>query len=151
MDAIRRANTTDTLTVRDEIAATTNYAGVVGTYQGFDANGDVVPQWARVEVVENGEWVPAWLQGEIYPDQGGVFDLGNTLGQTTTIEIPAGTTTETLVATTTNAGVPTLTVLGEHAIRLESNVSVSNPMTITIEYEDEDVAGVDESTLTLYT
>ena len=158
MDAIRQANTiTDTLAIRDEIAATTNYTGVVGTYQGFDANGDVVPQWASIEVVENGEWVPAWLQGEVYPDQGGTFDLGNTLGQTTTIEIPAGTTTETLVitytlvATTTNAGVPTLTMLGEHAIRLESNVSVSNPMTITIKYEDEDVAGVDESTLTLYT
>jgi branched-chain amino acid transport system substrate-binding protein len=157
MDAIRRANTTDTLAIRDEIAATTNYAGVVGTYQGFDANGDVVPQWARIEVVENSEWVPAWLVGEIYPDQGGTFDLDNTLGQTTTIEIPAGTTTETLVitytlvATTTNAGVPTMAMMGEHAIRLEPNVSVSNPMTITIEYEDEDVVGVDESTLTLYT
>jgi len=44
-----------------------------------------------------------------------------------------------------------MTMMGEHAIRLEPNVSVSNPMTITIEYEDEDVAGIDESTLTLYT
>jgi branched-chain amino acid transport system substrate-binding protein len=157
MDAIGRANTTDTVAIRDAIAATANYTGVVGTYQGFDAYGDIAPQWARVGVVENGEWVPVWLQAEIYPDQGGTLDLENTLGQTTTIEIPAGTTTETLaitytlVATITNAGVPTMTMIGEHAIRLESNVSISSPMTITIEYENENVAGVNASTLVLYT
>jgi len=30
----------------DEIAATTDYEGVMGTYEDFDANGDVIPQWA---------------------------------------------------------------------------------------------------------
>lgn len=158
VDAISRANTaTDTLAIRDQIAATANFAGVVGTYQGFDAYGDIVPQWARAEVVENGKWVPVTIVGEVYPAQGGTLSLGNTLGQTTTIEIPAGATaqtlvlTYTLVATTTNAGVPTMTMMGQHAIRLEMNVAVSGRMTITIEYEDGDVAGIDEATLTLYT
>lgn len=156
MAAIERANTTDTLAIRDALATTANYAGVVGTYQGFDTQGDVIPQWSRIEVVEKGEWVPALLNAEFYPDQGGVFDLENTLGQTTTLEIPANTVTETvlmtytLVATMTNANVPTLTMIGEHAIRLEANVSIFNPMTVTIEYEDEDVMGAQESTLTFY-
>jgi branched-chain amino acid transport system substrate-binding protein len=157
MDAIERANTTDTVAIRDAIAATVNYTGVVGTYQGFDTNGDIVPQRARLGVVENGEWVPVWLQGEIYADQGGVLDLENALGQAATIAIPASTTSETLlitytlVATITNAGVPTMTMIGEHALRLKSNVSISNPMTITIKYDNDDVAGVDASTLVLYT
>jgi branched-chain amino acid transport system substrate-binding protein len=156
IDAIERANTTDTLAIRAAIAATVNYAGVVGVYQGFDANRDIVPQWAHVGVVNNGEWVPVWVQAEIYPDQGGILDLESTLGQTTTIEIPAGATTEILaitytqLATVTDAGVPTMTMIG-HAMRLESNVFVSSPMTMTIEYEDEDMAGVDASTLLLYT
>jgi branched-chain amino acid transport system substrate-binding protein len=156
LDALSRAAVTDTLAVRDEIAATGVYTGVVGLYQGFDANGDVVPQRARVETVESGTWVPALVEVEILPGQAGTVDLRNTLGQTATLEIPAGTATETLaitytlVATVTNAGVPTMTMLGQHAIRLESNVSISNPMTVTIEYTDQDVFGIDEATLALY-
>jgi branched-chain amino acid transport system substrate-binding protein len=157
LDAIGRADLIDPPAIRDEIAATADYTGVVGTYQGFDANGDVVPQWAHVEVVENGQWVPAWLQSEIYASQGGTLDLGSTLGQATTIEIPAGTATETLyitytlIVTLTDAGVPTMTMIGQHAIRLEANISISNPMTVTVEYNDEDVIGVDELTLAFYT
>jgi branched-chain amino acid transport system substrate-binding protein len=157
LNAVSRAATTDTLAIRGEIAATGAYTGVVGIYQGFDANGDIIPQWARVEVVENGEWTPALVEVEILPGRAGIVDLENTLGQTTTIEIPAGTATETLVitytlvATVTNAGVPTMTMLGQHAIRLESNVSISSPMTVTVEYTGEDMAGVNEATLALYT
>lgn len=55
--AIDRADSTDPAAIRDEIAATTNYAGVVGTYEGFDANGDVIPQWAWLERYQNGQWV----------------------------------------------------------------------------------------------
>ena len=157
LEAIRQANTpTDTLPIRDQVAATADFAGVVGTYQSFDAYGDAVPQWGRVEMVENGEWVPARLVAEFYPGQDNTLDLSNSLGQTTTIEIPAGATTETLVvtytlvATTTNAGVPTLTMVGQHALRLESSVAVSGSMTVTIQYDDQDMAGIDESTLMLY-
>jgi len=157
LEAIRQANTpTDTLPIRDQVAATANFTGVVGTYQNFGAYGDVEPQWGRVEMVENGEWVPARLVAEFYPGQDNTLDLSNSLGQTTTIEIPAGATTETLVvtytlvATTTNAGVPTLTMVGQHALRLESSVSVSGRMTVTIQYDDQDMAGIDESTLMLY-
>jgi branched-chain amino acid transport system substrate-binding protein len=59
IDAIRSADTQASGDVRDEIAATVNYAGVVGTYQGFDAHGDVVPQWAQLDKFEDGAWAPA--------------------------------------------------------------------------------------------
>jgi branched-chain amino acid transport system substrate-binding protein len=55
--AIGRAGSTNPDDIRDEIAATTNYQGVVGTYQGFDAKGDVIPQWAWLEQYQNGKWV----------------------------------------------------------------------------------------------
>lgn len=157
MDSIRRANTTDTIAVRDALAATTNFSGVVGVYQGFDAAGDVIPQWSRLEVVENGRWVPAQLEAEFYAGQGGTLDLANTWGQTTTIQIPGQAVTSTLLvtyslfATTTQAGLPTQTMVSQHAIRLETNLSFSSPMTLTIQYNEADVAGINESTLRLYT
>ena len=55
--AIDRADSADPAAIRDEIAATADYDGVVGTYEGFDANGDVIPQWAWLELYQNGEWV----------------------------------------------------------------------------------------------
>jgi branched-chain amino acid transport system substrate-binding protein len=55
--AMERADSTDPLAIRDQIAATTDYEGVVGTYQGFDSNGDVIPQWAWLEQYRNGQWV----------------------------------------------------------------------------------------------
>lgn len=55
--AIDRADSTDPTAIRDEIAATADYDGVVGTYEGFDAKGDVIPQWSWLELYRNGEWV----------------------------------------------------------------------------------------------
>ena len=55
--AIDRADSANPAAIRDEIAATANYAGVVGTYKGFDAKGDVIPQWSWLELYQNGEWV----------------------------------------------------------------------------------------------
>jgi branched-chain amino acid transport system substrate-binding protein len=55
--AIDRADSAGPAAIRDEIAATANYDGVVGTYEGFDAKGDVIPQWAWLELYQNGEWV----------------------------------------------------------------------------------------------
>lgn len=55
--AIDRADSTNPAAIRDQIAATEDYEGVVGTYQGFDANGDVIPQWAWLERYQNGQWV----------------------------------------------------------------------------------------------
>lgn len=54
--AIERANSTNPVDIRNQIAATSNYAGVVGTYQGFDANGDVIPQWGWLERYQSGQW-----------------------------------------------------------------------------------------------
>ena len=58
--AIDRADSADPAAIRDEIAATTNYAGVVGIYEGFDAKGDVIPQWAWLLLYRNGGWVMAY-------------------------------------------------------------------------------------------
>jgi branched-chain amino acid transport system substrate-binding protein len=55
--AIDRADSINPAAIRDEIAATADYDGVVGTYEGFDAKGDVIPQLARLERYQNGQWV----------------------------------------------------------------------------------------------
>jgi branched-chain amino acid transport system substrate-binding protein len=54
--AIDRADSTNSLAVRNQIAVTKNHEGVVGTYQGFDARGDVIPQWGWLERYQNGQW-----------------------------------------------------------------------------------------------
>jgi branched-chain amino acid transport system substrate-binding protein len=56
IDAIRRAQSTNPGDIRDALASTANYQGVVGTYRGFDSKGDVIPQWAWLERYENGQW-----------------------------------------------------------------------------------------------
>jgi len=61
--AIDRADSTDRAAIRDAIAATANYRGVVGTYEGFDGNGDVIPQWSWLEKYQNGQWTMG------YPDR----------------------------------------------------------------------------------
>jgi len=58
--AIDRADSVNPADIRDEIAVTTNYQGVVGMYEGFDTKGDVVPQWAWMEQYQNGQWVVIW-------------------------------------------------------------------------------------------
>ncbi|RLC60754.1 MAG: hypothetical protein DRI48_11560, partial [Chloroflexi bacterium] len=70
--AIDRADVTDTLAVRDEIATMAGHEGVVGFYEGFDAQGDVVPQWMQMKLYQDGQWVrvrttpiTTWY---VYPD-----------------------------------------------------------------------------------
>lgn len=58
--AIDRADSADPSAIRDEIAATADYNGVVGAYEGFDAQGDVIPQWSWLTLYRNGEWVMAY-------------------------------------------------------------------------------------------
>lgn len=57
IDAIDRADSTAPPAIRDAIANTTSYEGVVGLYEGFDDKGDAIPQWAHLERYENGQWV----------------------------------------------------------------------------------------------
>ena len=57
IDAIDRADSADPGAILDAIAATADYDGVVGTYQGFDAKGDVIPQWTWLQRYQNGEWM----------------------------------------------------------------------------------------------
>ncbi len=74
--AIDRADSTDPAAIRNQVAATSNYAGVIGTYRGFDTNGDAIPQWAWLEQYQGGQWnilQPASL--EIYSNNSGQRDL----------------------------------------------------------------------------
>ncbi len=57
VEAIERAASADPAAIRDALAATPPYAGVVGNYQGFDGNGDVLPQWAWIYPLA-GPWQP---------------------------------------------------------------------------------------------
>jgi basic membrane protein A len=66
--AIDRADSTDPAAIRDEISATVDHEGVVGTYEGFDAQGDVIPQWSWLERYYNGQWLRAISVGLVVPD-----------------------------------------------------------------------------------
>jgi len=57
LDAIDRADSINPADIRDAIAASPQYDGVVGTYQGFDAKGDVIPQWGDMLRSLNGDWL----------------------------------------------------------------------------------------------
>jgi branched-chain amino acid transport system substrate-binding protein len=59
--AIDRANSVNPADIRDEIAATVDFNGVVGGYTGFDSKGDVIPQWSWIEWRIGGVWV--WIGG----------------------------------------------------------------------------------------
>jgi branched-chain amino acid transport system substrate-binding protein len=67
ISAIDRADSTDPVQIRDQIAATTTFQGVVGTYEGFDNNGDVTPQWAWLERHQNGQWIIFWPNQVLLP------------------------------------------------------------------------------------
>jgi branched-chain amino acid transport system substrate-binding protein len=63
--ALSRTESADPADIRDEFALTSNYSGVVGTYEGFDSKGDVIPQWAWLERYQNGNWIKE-LPNRIY-------------------------------------------------------------------------------------
>ena len=157
IEAIRRADSTNPADIRDGIAATSNHPGVVGVYQGFDPYGDLIPQWGSALVGRNGKWVPMHYSTEFYPETGGTLNLGATWGHTTTVAIPAGAAAQTIVVTytlvsgETYPNLPPDANVGQDAIRLEANLAPGKPVTLTVQYSDEDVADVDESTLSLRT
>lgn len=65
--AIDRADSVISSDIRDEIAAMTDFQGVVGPYEGFDAKGDVIPQWAWLEQYQDGEWAKIGLNEIFLP------------------------------------------------------------------------------------
>lgn len=67
VDAILRAKSIEPDKIRQAIAATPGYQGVVGAYQGFDAKGDVIPQWAWVETRKNNQWILFDLEETFLP------------------------------------------------------------------------------------
>lgn len=57
LDAIDQADSTDPADIRAAIAGTPEHEGVVGSYQGFDAKGDVIPQWGDMLRSLNSDWL----------------------------------------------------------------------------------------------
>jgi ABC-type branched-subunit amino acid transport system substrate-binding protein len=55
VDAMRRAGSSDRETVRDAIAATTDYSGILGS-TAFDDNGDTTYRWVSIYQVQGGQW-----------------------------------------------------------------------------------------------
>ena len=55
--AIRSCQSLEPAAIRDAIAATRDFSGVVGLYSGFDGKGDVIPQWGWMERYTDGRWV----------------------------------------------------------------------------------------------
>jgi branched-chain amino acid transport system substrate-binding protein len=55
-DAISRVQSTDPEDLRDAIAQTQDFLGVIGSYEGFDEIGDVIPQWAWLETYGTDGW-----------------------------------------------------------------------------------------------
>ena len=66
VDAMDRADSADPTAIRDAIAATADYHGVVGIYVGFDSLGDVIPQWSWLELYQNGEWEMVYPYNKVF-------------------------------------------------------------------------------------
>jgi basic membrane protein A len=56
VDTMTRADNPDTEAIRNAIATTPGYDGVVGAYEGFGTTGDVIPQWMWIARYQDGDW-----------------------------------------------------------------------------------------------
>jgi hypothetical protein len=105
-----------------------------------------------------------WATVETTAEPGGVASLEATVGDTSlTVDIPAGAVSQsTQLVLTAQAGLPGAAPDGYAFAGLNFDLDAyiggalqpgfifNNPVTITIEYSDEDVAGLDENSLILY-
>jgi len=83
----------------------------------------------------------------VIPPSGGTLTYSNTQGISATVQFPAGA----LVKTETVSYVPLDDLPTDGlAFALVPNLSFSQPVTISIHYRDEDIAGMDENSLRLY-
>ncbi|MFN2283066.1 MAG: ABC transporter substrate-binding protein, partial [Anaerolineae bacterium] len=64
VDALNRAQVPTPAAARDALATTSSYNGIVGTYEGFDAYGDVIPQWSWIARYGGGDWQPVFAVPE---------------------------------------------------------------------------------------
>jgi hypothetical protein len=86
-------------------------------------------------------------EAAMIPPSGGVLVYTNTVGLTSTVLFPAGA----LLVTETVAYVPLSDLPSDGlSFALVPNMVLGQPVTATIHYRDEDVAGMDESQLRLY-
>ncbi len=104
---------------------------------------------------------PQAVIATVTPDQGATLVYTDAQGYTTTVEIPAGAVSGTLTVILTPLEEPThplgLLSFAGHAftlavydgVELQRGYRFGEPVLITIHYSDEDVAGLDETSLTL--
>ncbi len=99
----------------------------------------------------------------IPPETGGTLVYTNTQGSTTTLVVPPAAVSETTTIVLTQLNPETVVpppdlVAGGIALELDAYLgnelltgfTFSAPVTLTLEYTDEDIAGIDESALQLY-
>lgn len=130
--------------------------------RGYNAIRGVIKE-AVTDVLQNGANVTETLQtavdeadailavsgpdSAVIPPSGGTLTYSNTQGISATVQFPAGA----LVVTETVSYVPLDDLPTDGlAFALVPNLSFSQPVTISIHYRDEDIAGMDENSLRLY-
>lgn len=158
--AMEHANTAEPIAIRNALAMTTNFDGVVGTYEGFDANGDVRPQWEWLVQYQNGEWMEVHVPISDTLDAAG-GSLVSSDGDIR-IEFPVDALTETTAMTYSETFSPSNPASSAFAFAGKSFVleatavsngetvtNFNNPVTITLRYSDENLNGQDENTLVL--
>lgn len=130
--------------------------------RGYDAIRGVIND-AGTDILQNGATVTVTLQiaadeadiilatsgpdSAMIPPSGGTLAYSNTQGVSATVQFPAGA----LMVTETVSYVPLDDLPTDGlAFALVPNLTFSRPVTITIHYRDEDVAGMNENSLKLY-
>lgn len=130
--------------------------------RGYDAIRGII-QNAVTDVFENGAVVTSTLQtaaeaadiilatsgpdSAVIPPTGGTLIYSNTAGINATVQFPAGA----LAVTETVSYVPLDNLpTGGIAFALVPNLTLNQPVTITLYYRDEDIFGIDENSLQLY-
>jgi hypothetical protein len=130
--------------------------------RGYNAIRDII-NYAVIDVLQNNANVTSTLQSAVddanailatsgpdsavIPPSGGTLTYSNTLGISATVQFPAGA----LVVTETVSYVPLDDLPTDGlAFALVPNLTFSQPVTITLHYRDEDIIGMDESSLLLY-
>jgi ABC-type glycerol-3-phosphate transport system substrate-binding protein len=130
--------------------------------RGYDAVRNIINN-AVVDTLQNGADVTATLQSAaseanailatsgpdsaVIPPAGGTLVYSNTQGVSAMVEFPPGA----LVVTETVSYVPLEDLPTDGlAFALVPNLTFSQPVTITLQYRDEDIIGMDEDSLVLY-
>jgi multiple sugar transport system substrate-binding protein len=167
-----RISAADHVSVTEKLADDPQYAQALGLLplgrnepgiRGYEAIRAII-KGAMTDVLEDGAGVAETLHAAadevdailaasapdsaVIPPTGGTLTYTGTQGISATVQFPAGALTET--ETVSYVPLDDLPTDGL-AFALAPNLTFDRPVTLTIHYRDEDVAGMDENALRLYT